>query len=202
MSEFLPAVVIDTREQWPLEIRAYPTITAKLDAGDYGIAGFSTMDAPRFAVERKSLQDLIGSLTAGRERFLRECERLRIFGFAGLLIEAERVQVEIGDFRSAATPRSILASLDAIMVRYGIHVLWCRDHAGAARRLEGLVRQFCRGVEKEHTALRRSAALPKREQAAAAGVASDGAEWPKTTENQGVCRQIIPAPSENSFATC
>jgi len=56
-------------------------------------------------------------------------------------------------YRSAANPVSILASTDALIVRAGIHVFWCGTPAGAARQLEGLVRQFVRGVEKDYKRL-------------------------------------------------
>ena len=55
----------------------------------------------------------------------------------------------MGHYRSRATPKSLLASLAAIEVRMGIHILWCGDSDGAARRVEGLVRQFARGILKD-----------------------------------------------------
>ena len=89
-----PTIQIDTREQLPLTIRRYAVEVCKLDFGDYGIKGHSDLNNPAFIVERKSLSDLIGSLTSGRDRFFREVEGLRRFRFAGLVIEAERSDVE------------------------------------------------------------------------------------------------------------
>ena len=144
-----PVILIDSREQTPLAIEGFPVERVTLPVGDYGLAGFSDWNNPQFIVERKSLDDLVSSLTHGRERFLREVEALRRFRFAALLIEAERAEVEMGAYRSAASPVSILASLDCLEVRAGVHVLWAGEATGAARRLEGLVRQFARGVEKD-----------------------------------------------------
>jgi ERCC4-type nuclease len=157
MSEIVPTIIQDTQEKRPFVLTGYPVEIKKLPVGDYGIRSFSDWNNPAFIVERKSLSDLIGSLTNGkkrsekrrRERFMREIEKLRQFRFAALLIEASRADMEEHSYTSQATPQSILASLDAIQVRCGIHVLWAGDSYGAARRLEGLVRQFVKGIEKD-----------------------------------------------------
>lgn len=151
-----PTIQIDTREQLPLKFEAYPTEVTGLPCGDYGVKGFSDWDNCAFVVERKSLGDLIGSLTFGRERFMREIEKMRAFRFAAIVIEADESQVAAGEYRSRATPQSILASLFALEVRAGIHVFWCGDVQGAARTVEGLVRQFVRGVEKDAKRLQAS----------------------------------------------
>ncbi len=143
-------IQIDTREQRPLEIAAYSVEATTLPVGDYGIRGFSDWKNPRFIVERKSLDDLVGSLTQGRDRFMKEVELLRRFQFAAIVVEGTEADVERGDYQSRATPQSILASLDAIAVRTNIHVFWCGTPAGAARKVEGLVRQFVRGIEKDY----------------------------------------------------
>ena len=158
--ELTPVVLVDAREQTPLDIQAYPVEVCTLSAGDYGIRGFSDWNNPRFIAERKSIDDLIGSLTRERERFWRELGLLRRFGFAALLVEARESDVESGQYRSMAKPQSILASLTAIEVRMGVHVLWCGSHDGAARRFEMLVRQFVRGIEKEHKALMAALSQP------------------------------------------
>lgn len=157
-SAVAPVVIIDSREQRPLGIEAYPTIDQGLPVGDYGILGFSDWNNPAFIVERKSLDDLVGSLTEGRERFLKEIEKMRQFRFRAVLIEGTVDQVGLGQYVSQATPQSILASLDAIAVRANVHLFWCGDASGAARQLERLVRQFCRGVEKDYRRLQSAGA--------------------------------------------
>ena len=47
------------------------------------------------------------------------------------------------------SPAAVLATLDALAVRCGLHVFWCSDAEGAARQVESLVRQFTRGVLKD-----------------------------------------------------
>ena len=146
-------IVIDSREQQPLPLTC-ETERATLPVADYGIAGgFSDWSNPAFVVERKSLDDLVGSLTQGRQRFMREIEKMRQFRFRALVIEGEQVDVERGNYRSKASPQSILQSLAALQVRAGLHVLWCGTPEGAARAVERLARQFCRGVEKDYRRL-------------------------------------------------
>lgn len=161
MSEPTPTVQIDSREQSVLDVQGYPLEVTTLPAGDYGVRGFSDWSNPRFIVERKGLDDLVGSLTRDRDRFMRECELLRRFQFAALIIEAWEGEVRRGQYRSLAKPQSILASLAALQVRYGIHVVFAGDHEGAARTVERLVRQFVRGIEKDAKRLNDCLAVPE-----------------------------------------
>jgi ERCC4-type nuclease len=155
MAKDTPRIVViqDTREQTPWNITEFPVEVDGLPVGDYGIRGFSDWNNPAFIVERKSLSDLVGSLTAGRERFMREIEKMRQFRFRALIIEANRQEVEGQEYQSLTTPQSVLGSLDALSVRCGLHIYWAGGHTGAARQFEGLVRQFCRGVEKDFARL-------------------------------------------------
>lgn len=159
-------ILVDTREQRILPIEGYALETATLPVGDYGIDGFSDWNNPAFIVERKSLDDLIASLTTNRERFMRECEGLRRFRFAALVIEGTEDQIARRKYRSLARPNSILQSLAALQVRNGIHVIFAGDHDGAARTVERLIRQFARGIEKDHARLAKCKAYTERERTA------------------------------------
>ncbi|MCX7048163.1 MAG: ERCC4 domain-containing protein [Candidatus Sumerlaeota bacterium] len=144
-----PTVVIDSREQNPLDIRAFPVVREALPAGDYGVWGHSDLNNPRIIFERKSLDDLIGSLTSGRQRFLREVEVLRRFDFRALVIEASGDQVRAGMFRSQTSPASIIGTLTALQVRGNLHIVWANDHQGAADYVENAVRLYVAGFEKQ-----------------------------------------------------
>lgn len=63
MSKIAPVIQIDTREQSPLDVQAYPLETTMIPMGDYGLRGFSGWSNPRFIVARKSVRDLPSSLT-------------------------------------------------------------------------------------------------------------------------------------------
>ena len=88
-------------------------IFGTLATGDYSVRGYEG----EFTVERKSLPDLVRSVTHDRERFVRELERMRAFEFRRLLVVAPFGRVRLGDCAcggysfSAANPRAVLASL-------------------------------------------------------------------------------------------
>ena len=67
-------IVVDTREQEPLEFLGDKLIRTKLHFGDYTAAGDNFDNV---FIERKSLSDLLGTLSAGYDRFCRELERAR-----------------------------------------------------------------------------------------------------------------------------
>ena len=115
------------------------------------------MDCPGLVVERKSISDLIGSLTAGRSRLMREIERMKPFRFRAIIIEGTRAEIERGDYLSVARPESILQSLAAIEVRHNIHIAWGGTPDGCARIVERWCRQFARGIERDYGTLQRAA---------------------------------------------
>ena len=88
-------IAIDNREQQPysfglatvepLGYSSVRTITTYLPTGDYSIVGLEG----RFAVERKSLEDLYATLGQGRSRFEAEFQRLNAMDFAAIVIEAD-----------------------------------------------------------------------------------------------------------------
>jgi ERCC4-type nuclease len=112
-------IIIDTREKLPLDFRHIKEATVEsgtIQTGDYSIKGLEHL----FSIERKSIPDLVGSLTTGRDRFERELHRLRGYRFKRLLIIGHRSEIEAHKYRSKVSPNSILASLNAFEVRYDI----------------------------------------------------------------------------------
>ena len=111
-----PVIVTDTREQTPLAFTHLRSERATLGTGDYSVRGLEEV----FSVERKSLPDLVASLTRERARFMREMHRLRGYQFARLLVigsEMELMQmVSMGRANLAQVEHSLLA----ISIRYGV----------------------------------------------------------------------------------
>ncbi|MGZ8900258.1 MAG: ERCC4 domain-containing protein [Limisphaerales bacterium] len=93
-------LVIDTREQTPLPITRLPVVHAGLVTGDYSIRGAED----QFAVERKSIADLVSSITVQRSRFERELARLRGHEFRRLLIIGNREEIEQRRYHSRTSP--------------------------------------------------------------------------------------------------
>lgn len=135
-----PVLIVDTREQSPLAFTSFRCVTGTLTSGDYSISGAEEL----FAIERKSIPDLVASVTVERERFERELHRLRGYRFARLLIVGTKVEVETHRYRSNASPKSVLHSLSAFEARYNVPVVWCPTPEAAATQVEQWAYWFAR----------------------------------------------------------
>lgn len=158
-----PYVLIDTREQRPLRFAPELEVdcgSATLPAGDYSVRGFTAY----VALERKSVSDLIGTLTKGRERFEAELDLLTQFRWKAILVEGRRGDVEAGIYRSLATPQSIIGSLRAIWMRWGVPTFWCDSPVGCAKE----VAWYARRLEEKYPELkeRHDELAPSREASA------------------------------------
>ena len=131
-----PVIITDTREQTPLVFEHLASERGTLQSGDYSILGLEH----DFAVERKSIPDLCGSLTRGRERFERELHRLRGFSFARVIIVGSPHEVQATAFNAKA----IFSSISAFEARYGIPFVWEPSPELAARLMERWVWFFWR----------------------------------------------------------
>lgn len=128
------AVVVDTREQAPWHFlnvdpwKIVPLVTDRaLSSGDYSILGAES----RIAVERKSVQDLLGSITSGRERFEREFERLASFEHASIVVEGDWQQIFEALRSTKISADSVVGTVASWTVRYRVHWWFCfsRRHA-------------------------------------------------------------------------
>jgi DNA excision repair protein ERCC-4 len=101
---------------------------ATLPTGDYSLPGFED----RAAVERKSLNDLVGCLKgSNRERFEKELARGRTYDLFCVVIEAPLSDVSQGKYHSDMRPQVALQSIIAFMVRYRVPFVW----AGSGGRI-------------------------------------------------------------------
>jgi ERCC4-type nuclease len=160
---FLPTLVIDTREQTPLVPLRLPYVRAGLQSGDYSVLGLEA----EFAVERKSIADLVGCCKSGtkaaegeRERFERELHRLRGYRFKRLLIVGTFADIEAGAYRSEIAPAAVMNSLLSWQAVYDVPVVARFPPEAAAvqvedwaywytrKRVEG-VRDLARAMDKK-----------------------------------------------------
>ncbi len=144
MNEVNPIIIADTREQAPLTFRHFASVTATLRTGDYSIQGFEN----RFTVERKSISDLVGSVTHDRARFERELARMRPYDFKRLLIVGSLEDIRGHRYRSQATPKSVLASVYAFEIRYDMPAVFSPTPADAAELIEAWGYYFLREQAK------------------------------------------------------
>jgi DNA excision repair protein ERCC-4 len=139
-----PTIIVDSREQLPWSF-TLPTVVRGLPAGDYSIVGHES----DIALERKSLDDFVGSITFGRERFWRELEKLAALRCKAVVVEASIGDVLACRYQSKAHSWSVVASALAITADFGIAVLWMHNAACAARCGEWMLKRF---VEKQAVA--------------------------------------------------
>jgi ERCC4-type nuclease len=108
LADQAPAIIIDSREQTPLQFTRLKSRVATLPSGDYSIAGLEEL----FAVERKSIPDLVSCCTGqNRERFERELHRLRGFSFKRLLVVGSEAEILQAKYHSDIAPKAVLATL-------------------------------------------------------------------------------------------
>ena len=160
-------VVIDTRKQAPFsfqKIRAdsdqkfrplvIPAIVQTLKTGDYSILGLEDW----VTVERKSHDDLYGTLINGIERFEQELERMRKFAHAAIVVETDWLGILKAPEFSGVDPKSISRQIISLMLRFPtVHWVTCPDR----RFAEVFTFQFLRKAHKhwrlEQRALRKTA---------------------------------------------
>jgi ERCC4-type nuclease len=140
-TDFSPTIIIDTREQDPLPLATYPTERGTLTSGDYSVAGCESL----FSIERKTVADLVQSLTSGRERFTRELERLRGYRFARLLVIGYPGAIDMGQYRSRVAPKAIRHSLYSLEAKF-VPVVWAPTPAAGAELVERWAFWFARSV--------------------------------------------------------
>ena len=116
-------IVADTREQAPYMFKSntVTTIHNVLPVGDYSVAGYEY----DVAVERKSLNDFIHSITHARDRFFREIEKMAKFESACVVVEASIDDILGRKYRSEVHPKAVLGTVMSIIVDYAVPVFFC-----------------------------------------------------------------------------
>ena len=141
-------VIIDTREQRPLDFAPFPNVRVerrKAWPGDYTLKAYSRM----LAIERKSVSDLVGTMCGGYaglsattpKRF--DCELLgmggvlHLGGRAFVLVEPDghgqtaEEQIAAGNYRAMIPPEKVRRFIDTIRTGWKIPVIMAssREHA-------------------------------------------------------------------------
>lgn len=118
-------IVVDTREQKELVFGKFAIEKKCLSAGDYSIQGYED----QITFERKSVQDLVGTLIGGHERFLREMERMRAYKVRYILIEhsPEVLYTYCARHGWQRKFNTIIQSLLAYACHYQVRVRFCKD---------------------------------------------------------------------------
>ncbi len=114
----------DSREQTPLDLSPLKCETGTLPTGDYTVRGLEHI----ICVERKSLQDMIGCIGHGRERFDKEMVRILAYPSRLLVVEGSLGQIALKQYRGEVEPNAVLGSLLGWMAS-GVPMLMVPTHA-------------------------------------------------------------------------
>ena len=120
--------VIDSREQKPLVLEykkgeKLASERGNLYTGDYSIKGMEN----HVAIERKSLDDLMGCIGTQRERFEKEIIRLRGYPVKCLVVESCWKDIEEGNYRSRVKSTAAIGTLMG-WIAQGIPIIMCENH--------------------------------------------------------------------------
>lgn len=133
----LPLLLVDTREQRPLQFVHLPAESATLYTGDYSVKGLEES----FCVERKTVTDMVQSLTRERARFMKEMHRMGGFRWAYLLIIGKEIELYSMAEQGRANVKQFNHSLMALSMRYNVGLYWFDSADAAALAVESLA--FC-----------------------------------------------------------
>lgn len=144
--------IVDTREQYPLDLGQLPVETGTLTTGDYSLKGFESL----ISIERKALSDLIGCMTSGRERFENELQRLKAYPVRAIVIEATWQDLEQGNYRSKLNPLAACHTVASWVSQFCTPFQFVGSHEAAGRFVSYLLYST---AKKEHARLQ--ALFPK-----------------------------------------
>lgn len=125
-------IIIDSREQKPYKNFSHPVEVGAIENGDYSIKGFES----EFAVERKSLEDFVGSVTSGRERFEREVENLSNMVFGAIIIETDFTKIWKTPLHSKINRKALVNTALKWSVKWGIPILFVSNRTGGKYAVE------------------------------------------------------------------
>jgi len=131
-------IVIDSREQQPYRFEG--AVVRPLPTADYSVLGLED----RVAIERKTKADAFKSLGRGRGRFEREIQRLALFQYGAVVIEASFADFLRPPAFSQMSARSAARSLLAWSVKYRLPVFWVGDRRHGRAVTRRLLESFAR----------------------------------------------------------
>jgi ERCC4-type nuclease len=136
-------ILIDSREQQPLEF-SHPYIEkterCALGVGDYA-AVMKDGHRPKIFFERKTIPDLVGTMTTGYKRFREEIKRSKANGDELILIiEGTVTDILEGTSFSMVEGLQILRTVLSIYERYQITHIFCRSRSEMATYI---AEKFC-----------------------------------------------------------
>lgn len=150
-------IVIDSREQLPLDFKTSTHIEGvvikKLEAGDYSILGYED----KIAIERKSANDLFGTLGKGHKRFNRELARAKGYDYFGIIIEDSFTDIKYKNFENSfysKMPGFVITKMCMTMkLKYGVDFIFCKDRQEAKDMIREILYAYIKLKEEGKDAI-------------------------------------------------
>lgn len=122
-------IIIDTREQTPLSFPGHlvRSVRGTLRAGDYAL-----MNDCGFAIERKSADDFVGTISTGWDRFQREIDRMADYPAKVIIVEASFSDIINHQYNHPAVPPSFVCKRISELVMQGVCVLFADNPVSSA----------------------------------------------------------------------
>ncbi len=121
-------IIVDSREQLPWEFEGVDVQRAKLEVGDYSVAGLER----RVCVERKSLDDFVNTCLRQQHRFFVELRRMASMEMRCVIVEAEFSELLAETYRSGVPSTTMVGFVTSIIVDFRVPVYFAGDRGAAA----------------------------------------------------------------------
>lgn len=145
--------MVDTREQDSYgPLFRTPYVVQGLSEGDYSVIGLEN----RIAIERKSLPELISSLTHDRIPFEKELSKAKSYDRFYVVCECTPDDILQHSYRSDAHPHGNLGEHPRFHVRHDTPFLFLHNREIAARAVESLLCKYAREFHKAAQAMTRA----------------------------------------------
>ena len=118
-------IVTDVREQAPYNFDS-SAVNEVLATGDYSVKGGEHL----IAIERKTLSDLVSSLSNGRQCFEQELARSLALEHFRLVFEGSLQDIIQHRYRSRMLPQSVIQTLIAWSIHYRLPIWFAGNRAG------------------------------------------------------------------------
>jgi ERCC4-type nuclease len=129
-------ILVDTREQKPYLF--VNMVEQALKTGDYSLQGMESL----ICIERKSKADIFMCAGHERKRFVAELERMQEYKYSAIVIESSLQDMTVQPAYTRMNPKSVINSLLAWSVRYGVHVFFADNRSLAQNLVYRLLERF------------------------------------------------------------
>lgn len=122
-------ITVDTREQQPW---AFPDHLAAVNRGTLRAGDYALDGDYGFAVERKSLNDFVGTLSSGWDRFLKQLMRMASHATKVIIVEGSLVEVIKHEYNHPKVKPVFILKRIAELTMLGVSVLFADNPITAA----------------------------------------------------------------------